>query len=293
MANTVGDFQGWAKNTFGREANPDELNQIGAKVGAPGGPGGAYTDQQYQQGQGYATEMAKGMGWTPPVAPAPAPPPQAAGGPGPIGQASPLTQQLTTQIGQQMSAVPGDMTADPIYKQQVNAFNVASQRNAERSQAQLAESAAQLGQTQSGGMNSMSRGLQEQQGQNETGFASQLAGQRLQQQEQKIQDAMKMALALGDNDLQAQLAQKQAELEQARLEQQGKLGQAGLDLQGKLGQGDLDLRRLLGLGQLDLGHASLNQQGQQHNNTLGFNYAQLQNQMNRDAMLALLGGGGI
>jgi hypothetical protein len=292
MANTVGDFQGWAKQTFGREANPDELNQIGQKVGAPGGAGGTYTPEQYSQGQGYATEMAKAQGWQAPVAPAPAPPPQAAG-PGPIGQASPLTQQLTSQVSQQMAAQPGNMQADPIYKQQVNAFNVASQRNAERSQAQLAESAAQLGQTQSGGMNSMSRGLQEQQGQNETGFASQLAGQRLQQQEQKIQDAMKMALALGDKDLQAQLAQKQAELEQARLEQSGRLGQAGLDLQGKLGQGDLDLRRLLGLGQLDLGHASLNQQGQQHNNTLGFNYAQLQNQMNRDAMLALLGGGGI
>jgi hypothetical protein len=85
---------------------------------------------------------------------------------------------------------------------------------------------------------------------------------------------------LGDRDLQAQLAAKQAEIQQA-----------GLSLQGELGRGDLDLRKTLGMGQLNLGHASLNQQGQQANNALGFSYAQLQNQMNRDAMLALLGGG--
>jgi hypothetical protein len=126
----------------------------------------------------------------------------------------------------------------------------------------------------------MARGLQEQQGQNESGFAAQLAGQRLKQQEDKIQQAMQMAMQLGDRDLQAQLAAKQAEIQQA-----------GLSLQGELGRGDLDLRKTLGMGQLNLGHASLNQQGQQANNALGFSYAQLQNQMNRDAMLALLGGG--
>ena len=47
----------------------------------------------------------------------------------------------------------------------------------------------------------------------------------------------------------------------------------------------------MGRGQLGLGYASLGQQGEQFNNSLGFNYAQLQNQMNRDAIMALLGGG--
>jgi hypothetical protein len=273
---SVNDFQQWNKSTFGREANPNELQQIGQKVGAPGGPGGAYTPEQYTAGQGYATDMAKAQGWQggAPVPPAPQT------GPGPIGQQSDLTKQLTGQIGQHMSAVPGDMTADPIYQNQVKAFNLSSQRNAERAQAQLAESAAQTGQTQSGGFASMSRGLQEKQGETESGFAAQLAGQRLKQQEDKIQQAMQMAMQLGDRDLQAQLAQKQSEIQQA-----------GLGLQGELGRGDLDLRKTLGMGQLNLGHASLNQQGQQANNALGFSYAQLQNQMNRDAMLALLGGG--
>jgi hypothetical protein len=271
---SVNDFQQWNKSTFGREANPNELQQIGQKVGAPGGPGGAYTPEQFSAGQGYATEMAKAQGWQ-----GGAPVPAAPTGPGPVGQQSALSQQLTTQVGQQMGAQPGNMQADPIYQQQVGAFNVASQRNAERAKAQLAESAAQSGQTNSGGFNSMARGLQEQQGQNESGFAAQLAGQRLKQQEDKIQQAMQMAMQLGDRDLQAQLAAKQAEIQQA-----------GLSLQGELGRGDLDLRKTLGAGQLNLGYAGLQQQGRLADNTLGFNYAQLQNQMNRDAVMALMGG---
>jgi hypothetical protein len=273
---SVNDFQQWNKSTFGREANPNELQQIGQKVGAPGGPGGAYTPEQYTAGQGYATDMAKAQGWQggAPVPPAPQT------GPGPIGQQSDLTKQLTGQIGQHMSAVPGDMTADPIYQNQVKAFNLSSQRNAERAQAQLAESAAQTGQTQSGGFASMSRGLQEKQGETESGFAAQLAGQRLKQQEDKIQEAMKLAALMGNTDLQAQLGQKQSEIQQA-----------GLGMQEKLGMGDLDLRKTLGAGQLGLGYAGLQQQGQQANNSLGFSYAQVQAQMKRDAMLALLGGG--
>lgn len=57
-------FQNWSKTTFGREANPMELQQIGSKIGAPGADG-QYTQDQYAQAQKEATGMAQAQGWNP------------------------------------------------------------------------------------------------------------------------------------------------------------------------------------------------------------------------------------
>jgi hypothetical protein len=294
---TVNDFQGWAKNTFGREANPNELQQIGQKVGAPAGAGGGYSPQQFSQGQAFATDMAKQQGW--PGAQQQQPTPQQTPMPEvPVGNQwgtrSPLQQQLTDQVSKQMAQPLGNMQSDPIFQQQTQMFNAANQRSTDRQRAQLAEQAAQGGLLQSGGMNSKIRGLQEQQGLNEGGFAAELAGRRLQEQQDQINKAMALAMGIGDQDLQAKLYQQNKELALAQqdLQQQGLgLQKEGLNLQGELGRGDLDLRKYLGQGQLGLGLLNTNLSNQQANNALGYSYAQLQANMNRDAIMALLNGG--
>lgn len=52
---TPEQFQQWYQGQFGQAIDPTLLGQIGTAVGAPGGPGGQYTQAQYQQGQQMAT----------------------------------------------------------------------------------------------------------------------------------------------------------------------------------------------------------------------------------------------
>jgi hypothetical protein len=279
---SIDDFQTWAQGRYGRQATPQELQQIGGQVGQPGA-NGQYTQQQWGQATNYADTLAKQQGWQGGGNTQPVQPTQTQSTPI---QTSPLQSQLSSLVSQRLSATPGNVTDDPIYQQQVGAFDVASQREQQRQRAQLAERSAQSGTGASGGFNAQLNSLAERGGEQRTGFAADLAGQRLQQQEQQLQQAMAMAVAIGDQDLQRQIAEQQRQVEQARLG----LQQQGLNLQGELGRGDLDLRRYLGRGQLGLGMLSTMLGNEQANNRLGFDYTQLQALMNRNAIMDLLGG---
>ena len=285
-------FQSWAQGRYG--VGPDVVQQympqIGAHVGAPAGPGGRYSQQQWTQAQTFADTLARQRGWQGPAGggSAPAPPPQTPTPPATPTQPN-LQEQLSQLVSSQLGQQPGNVTADPIYQQQTNAFNVANQRATDRQRAALAERAGATGTLQSGGFNSQVSNLLERQGERETGFAAQLAGQHLDRQQEQLQNAMSMALAIGNQDLARQIEQRMAANEQARIG----LSQQGLNLQGELGRGDLDLRRYLGRGQLGLGLLGTLLGNEQANNRLGFDYTQLQALMNRSAIMDLLNGGAI
>lgn len=225
-----------------------------------------------------------------PGQPAPAVPGQGANVP--IGTQPPATindafrQALMTQLNTNPNQVDRSVI-DP----QVAAYRTGQQRSQERAQNQLAEQAALEGTSTSGGALADKLGLEQGRGLNESTFESQLVGQQLMQQRQQLMQAIQLAQQYGTSQDQLALQDKLAAMDAA-------IREKGLDVQSSLGQGDLALRGQLGRGQLQLGQGQLNLGllnsligQQQGNDQLGFNYTALQNSANRDAILALLGGG--
>lgn len=273
---TPDQYSQWAQTQFGQAPTQDDFQALSGVVGAPG-TNGQYSQSQWDQAQQWGTQQATQRGWQPPATspaapaappspfgniPAPPPLPTMPNAPTPtpgqqaqvptmpqVGQAqvdpldpmagqSEMQQQLADLIRQRMGQIPGDMQNDPIYKAQTDAYNLASQRGAERSRGQMAERAAAGGTLNSGGFNTALNGLNDQRTQGEAGFAANLAGQRLGEQQQQIQQAMQMAQAIGDQDLQRQLAERQQQLQQAGLSLQAQ----GLNQQGQLAQGQMGLQ---------------------------------------------------
>jgi hypothetical protein len=247
-----------------------------------------WATRYYQAPQAAPTQVPQTPGMLPdPVgqqAPAPGPG-QGANAPVPGAQQPPQTvneafrQAIMTQLTKDPTQV--DRAAiDP----QVTAFKTAQQRSMERNKAQLAESAALEGTSTSGGALADRIGLEQGRASAEGGFEASLVGQQLMQQREQLMQAMALAQQYGTAQDQMALQEKLTQLNLA-LQKEGMtvdadLRRRALDLQGSLGQGDLALRRLLGEGQLGLGR-----------DNLGFNYAQLQAMLNRDSLMALLGGG--
>lgn len=132
------------------------------------------------------------------------------------------------------------------------AYRLSQQRSEERQRAQLAERAAAEGWSDSGGMETQMQGLRSQRGENEAGFLGQLAIDRMQANREQLQAGITFAQQQGQFDkaqkLQRDLADIDASIRQAQLAQQDK--QFGL--------------------------------------SLGYNYTALQQQANRDAVLAAL-----
>lgn len=158
---------------------------------------------------------------------------------------------------------PGDVDHDPLYQQSVRAYQVGQLRAADRQRNALAERAAATGTgTSSGGFNVGVAGINERAGENSAQYRSGLAMDRLQAREAQLNQAIQMARAVGQDDIANQLEVQR------------------LSLQQELGRGDLALRSELGRGQLGLGY-----------DNLGFSYANLIQNANRDATLAGLGGG--
>lgn len=194
-------------------------------------------------------------------------PPQAA--PAPAPQASIKQPGITDEVTKILMARlkdlqnPGDVSSDPIYQQAVRAYQVGQLRDADRQRKALAErTAATTGTTSAGGFNVGVRGIQERAGENAAQYRSGLAMDRLTAREAQLNDAIKTARAVGQDDIANQLEVQR------------------LQLQQELGRGDLGLRAELGRGQLGLGY-----------DNLGYSYADLIARMNRDATLAALGGG--
>ena len=176
----------------------------------------------------------------------------------------PITDEVTRILMQRLKDLqnPGDVQSDPIYQRAVRANQLGLMRGAERQRAALAERMAAGGTRSSGGFNVQTRGIYERAGESGAQFAGGLALDRLSAREAQLVEGIRLARAVGQDDIANQL-----ELQR-------------LNLQGELGRGDLALRGELGRGQLGLGY-----------DNLGFNYADLIIRMNRDAVLATLGGG--
>lgn len=185
-----------------------------------------------------------------------------------------ITDEVTALLRQRLKDLgqPMDILGDPIYQNQLKAFNVQSQRDADRTRAAEAQRRAVSG---TGGLSTAVRGINEAQGERNQAFGANLAAQRFQQREAQLNQAIQMARAVGQDDVAMQLENEKL-----------KLAVEALRVQQGLGMADIGLRRELGLGQLGLGQQQLGLGYDQ----LGFNYANLQNSMNRDAVLAALGG---
>lgn len=252
-------------------ASPDQnvpgWNPVGTFANAPTSAAAPSTTPT--SGSGGGTSLPNSA---PAVAPQPSFQAPAAGG-GSIGQASApaITDQVTALLQERLRSLsnPMDITTDPIYQNQIKANEVITQRDADRDRAQLAERAGAQGWLSGGGFNSAVGKLNEQRGEQNQQFSATLAGQRFQQREAQLNQAISMARAVGQDDVAMQLENQKLIL-----------AQEALDLQRQLGFADIGLRSELGHGQLDLGYGNL-----------GLGYGQLQNQMNQSAVYAALGGG--
>lgn len=92
-------------------------------------------------------------------------------------------------------------------------------------------------------------------------------------------------------DLDADLRRQGYGLQERLAMMDAELRRLGINTQGNLGELEIALRRELGFGQLNLGLLQAMMQNQQAGNSLGFQIGQWQSILNRDALLAALGGG--
>jgi hypothetical protein len=267
------DTSGW---TDGYGVPNDGIGSPESGYGPSGVENPAYTG-----GITKAAPIKPDLGGPPPPPPGPAPgptggnpnqpafqppaamaPPQAAA---PAGvRTPPITDEVTKILMARLNELknPGDVQNDPIYQNAVRAYQVQALRSADRQRKALAERSAASGTRASGGFNVGVRGINERAGENAAQYTSGLALDRLTAREQQLTQAIQMARSVGQDDIANQLEVQR------------------LQLQAELGRGDLALRGELGRGQLNLGQ-----------DNLGFNYADLISRMNRDAVLAGLGGG--
>jgi hypothetical protein len=176
----------------------------------------------------------------------------------------------------QMDAIPKGAPSmeDPDIAQQQAAFSRVARRGNERTRAQMAERMAQQGNLDSGAFDSVvERGLTNTQ-EMEAANAASLVGQRAQQRLAELQTVMQLGAGIMSNEQQQEL-QKQMALLDAEIRRTNFAG-------------DLDLRKKLGGGQMNLGLLQLMQQGQQFNDSLGFDIGRYANESARNALLGLM-----
>jgi hypothetical protein len=144
---------------------------------------------------------------------------------------------------------------------EANAYRLQEQRSYERDRDQLAEDAAFQGYNSTGAFDTELAGLRQSRAEGEAGFVGQLAITRMQQQREDLQFAIQQAQNQGQFDaaqaMQRELAQLDAAIRREQLAQSA----------SQFGQ-------------------NLEEQKRQANNNLGFNYASLISNQNRDVTLA-------
>lgn len=238
---------------YGQPSAPGVSGGGGTATGTVTAPLPLYTQSPIQAGGGNPAPAS----FLPPAAPM-ALAPQA---PAPTAQKPPITDEVTKILMARLNELkaPGDLNNDPTYRNVVRAYQVASLRGADRERKALAERSAASGTRASGGFNVGVRGINERQGERTAQYTSGLALDRLQARESQLIEAIRMARAVGQDEIANQLEVQR------------------LALQQELGRADLALRSELGRGQLDLGFSNL-----------GFNYADLIQRANRDAVMAAL-----
>jgi hypothetical protein len=210
-----------------------------------------------------------------------------------IGQATvgaqPQQGQQATVAGAFQQSLLNKLSQGPITAQspqiapQIQANQLAEQRGFDRDRAMLAEKNAAQGLSNSGGADTMLRGLS----QDRTAREGQFAGNAI-ADANKLQSAeILTALGLGGGLLSGIDSR---DLQRYGIDTDAQLRREGLGASTSLGQGDLALRDKLGTGNLNLGLASLLQGGQQFGQSLSSQNAQFGAGLNQQALLSLLGG---
>ena len=162
---------------------------------------------------------------------------------------------LMSLLGQYQQPVSAEQ---PGIRDALAGQRVASQRAAERQKAQAAEGLAYRGLGRSGALDATLQGIEQQRGEGDTKLTGQLLYTEMNNRRQAIQQLLSTAIASGDSESARLLA---GQLEAIRAQMQ----------------------------QSQFGAAQAQQQGQ-FNDTLGFNYNQLNSGMNLNALMSLLGG---
>jgi hypothetical protein len=164
----------------------------------------------------------------------------------------------------------------------IQANQLSNQRGFERDRAMLAERNAAQGINNSGGADSMLRGLSQDRALRESQFAGDTVLNANKQQSAELL----AALGLTGNLLQGIDAR---DLTRYGIDQDAQLRREGLGATTDLGNRDIDLRGELGRANLNLGLASLLQGGEQFGQSLSSQNAQFGAGLNQQALLSLLG----
>jgi hypothetical protein len=162
---------------------------------------------------------------------------------------------------------------DPVIRQQQNAFESANERTRRDSIADTAEAANAQGLGNSGALTAEDRLINEHAGQANSQFAAQLASNELANRRNEIQNALSGLSGIISGDQARMLQEELAKIEE-------KMGYADLALRGELGRGGLANERL-----------GITNQNDQFNKRLGFDIGNAQMGYNRDALIAMMGGG--
>lgn len=199
------------------------------------------------------------------------------------------TQNTTNQGSQDIyrNALIAQMTQDPIpgrddaaVRAQVDPYRAAMDRQVNQQVRADAERAFASGQDYG---NPERLAAAERAGQQSGLFESQIVGRELQNRRDQIKEAIQQFGSTLSGDqmraLQKQLADLDAQIKRESLAQSGSLGAQ-----------DIGLRRDLGTGQLNLGLLGLLLNNQQFNDSQGLQAALAQAGLNRDALLAAMGG---
>lgn len=270
-------YQGWDDVGYGNLVKNQQTGQmvdrnhpIYLQSGGPGMPGAAPGPSlPNQQGQPQTAQQAITGQAHVGQAPQPGQPATVAGS---------FQQALLNRLGS-----PRISASSPEVQPAIQANQMSEQRGFDRNRALLAERNAAQGLNNSGGNESMIRGL----AQDRAGRESQFAGQAVMDANQRRDAQMVPLLSmtggmLGDID--------RAQLQRYGIDLDAALRREGLGASTSLGQGDLALREKLGTGNLNLGLLGLLQGGQQFGQSLASNNAQFTAGLNQQALLNLLGG---
>ncbi|HZN28819.1 MAG TPA: hypothetical protein VFB88_05615 [Xanthobacteraceae bacterium] len=151
------------------------------------------------------------------------------------------------------------------------AYQLQSQRAAERERAELAERAGYEGFANTGFMDTELGGINQRRAEGEAGFMGQLAIQRMTAQREDLQFAIAQAQQSG----QFQLAQQ---LDRERMNLDAAIAREQMASSEKMAANDLALREFLGRAGIDLDRLRLGEDQRQFNYNLGYNYANLNEQ---------------
>lgn len=206
----INSFQQWAKTTFGREASPQELQQIAQQIGYQGGP---ISPDQMTQAQNAAMQIARGLGWQGPGQATPEAPPTTD---------ALLEQRIRALLEQDPTQIDPNSPAMAAQRDSFRRGNQRAVEDAKRAMAQRAASGFAGGATEAG-----MTGININAAQREGDFEAGLMQRELQTQRDQTMQAMQMA--------------QQAGLTREARQLQERLATQDLALRRMLGMGQLGL----------------------------------------------------